>query len=221
MIERYLNTRFRDPVSGLTHLFATLLCLPALFILLQQPQFQGAWPHTLGAVVFGVSMMLLFGASSYYHLKPGTEKQILSRKRLDHMAIFAMIAGTYTPICLGPLYPTPGAVLLVSVWSLALSGMAMKIFWLSAPRWLSTLIYLGMGWLVLLPGGHALDQIPSETMTWLAYGGVLYSLGAVVYATRWPNLIPTWLEFHELWHLFVMGGAYCHFHAIAFGLNPA
>jgi hemolysin III len=208
------NTRYRDPFSGFSHLFGALVGLIASGLLIIKACIYGdAW-QIASFVIFALTMVLMFGSSAIYHLTQGTDEQILKLKRIDHMAIFAMIAGTYTPICLVPLRESFGWTLLMVVWGLALAGILLKIFWISAPHWLSTIIYLAMGWACVF-GLSTIQAMMSEvSFDWLVYGGIAYTLGAVIYATKWPDPWPESFGFHEIWHLFVLAGAFSHFIAV-------
>ena len=213
-----MHTVFRDPISGLTHLAGAIFAIVALCILSVQAALHGNVWHMVSFVIFGATMFLMFASSALYHLMHTSEEAIRWLKRIDHMAIFLMIAGSYTPICLVPLNGIIGWILFSVVWALAVADIVLKLVWISAPRWLSTLIYLAMGWLVLFAAGPAMETIPVDAQWWILYGGVSYTLGAIVYALKWPNPWPRWFGFHEIWHLFVMAGVFCHFWAIAFHL---
>jgi hemolysin III len=164
--------------------------------------------------IFGASLILLYAASAFYHLLPLSEKGNRTLRRIDHMMIYVLIAGSYTPFCLVALRGPWGWGLLVPVWAAALGGMIMTFFWLSAPRWLYTFLYAAMGWGVVLATGPLLKALPSGGFTWLLIGGLFYTVGAVVYGTKWPRLKPGVFGFHELWHLFVMAGSLSHFWAV-------
>lgn len=125
--------------------------------------------------------------------------------------IFVLIAGTYTPVCLVVLRGPWGWSLLGTVWGLAVAGIVMKLFWMTAPRWLSTLLYILMGWLVVVAFVPLVEALPMQGILWLSAGGFFYTLGAVIYAIKRPNLVAGVFGFHELWHLFVMAGSFCHF----------
>jgi len=213
-----MHTVFRDPISGLTHLAGAIFAIVALCILVSRAAVYGDTWHIVSFAIFGATLFLMFASSALYHLVHAPVHVILWLKRIDHIAIFMLIAGTYTPFCLVPLHGTTGWVLFIAVWSLALAGIALKLFWISAPRWLSTLVYVGMGWLVVFAAEPAMAQIPADALWWLLYGGIAYSLGALVYAFKWPDPWPRWVGFHEIWHLFVMAGAFCHFWSVAFYL---
>lgn len=206
--------KLREPVSGLTHLAGALLSVAGLILLVVTGVLKGTVWHVVSFAIFGVSLILLYTASALYHLLPLSPAGIKTLKRVDHMMIFVLIAGTYTPFCLLPLRGPWGWTLLGLIWSIALGGIAMKIFWLNAPRWLSTVLYVLMGWIVLIAIYPLSQVVPAGGIFWLVTGGVIYTLGAVVYATQWPDFVPGKFGFHELWHLFVMGGSFSHFWAV-------
>ena len=212
-----MHTIFRDPVSGLTHLAGAIFSIVALCILAAQAAVYGNSLHMVSFMIFGSTMLLMFASSALYHLIHASNNTIMWLKRIDHIAIFMLIAGTYTPICLISVGDTTGWIMFAIVWSIAFAGAFLKLVWISAPRWLSTVLYVMMGWIVVA-FYPVLDQIPADALRWIVYGGLSYTIGALIYATKWPNPWPKWFGFHEIWHLFVMGGAFCHFWAIAFHL---
>jgi len=201
----------RDPVSGLTHLIGALLAVLATVLLVERSVSPPMPWHIVTFSIFGGAMILLFTASTLYHWLPVSEKWVRVLRRVDHSMIFFYIAATYTPICLIPLRGPWGWSLFGIIWGLALGGIAMKIFWMHAPRWLSTAIYLAMGWMVLVGVYPLVRGLSTGALLWLAGGGVVYSLGAVVYAVKWPNPWPKHFGFHEIFHIFVIGGSFCHF----------
>lgn len=204
--------KLRDPFSGLTHLAGALLSIVGLVLLVLKAVNYGDIRHVVSFSIFGASLILLYTASALYHLLPLSPKGILFLRRIDHMMIFVLIAGTYTPVCLIPLQGGWGYSLLVGVWLLAVVGMVLKIFWMGAPRWISTLLYVVMGWLVVVAFWPLLQTLPLGGLIWMALGGLFYTVGAVFYGTKWPpNLIPGWFGFHEVFHLFVMAGSFSHF----------
>ncbi len=208
------RSRFRDPFSGFSHLTGAIIGLIASGILIIKASLYGDMWQVASFAIFGLCMTLMFGSSAIYHLAQGSDEKILKLKRIDHMAIFGMIAGTYTPMCLVPLRESFGWTLLAVVWGLAISGILLKIFWIGAPRWLSTLIYLAMGWACVFGLSTMKAVMPEVSFDWLVYGGIAYTLGAVVYATKWPDPWPEAFGFHEIWHVFVMAGAFSHFVAV-------
>lgn len=201
----------RDPLSGLTHFIAAVLAVFAtVFLILRSVDPIMPW-HIVTFSIFGGAMVLLYTASTLYHWLPVSDDWIRFLRRVDHSMIFFYIAATYTPICLIPLRGPWGWSLFGVIWGLAVAGIVMKIFWLSAPRWLSTAIYIAMGWLVLVGVYPLVQALSVGALFWLALGGVVYTLGAVIYATKWPNPMPKLFGFHEIFHLFVIGGTACHF----------
>ncbi|WP_319471013.1 hemolysin III family protein [uncultured Pseudodesulfovibrio sp.] len=201
----------RDPVSGLTHCIAAALAVFATVLLILRSVSPVMPWHIVTFSIFGGGMILLYTASTLYHWLPLSDKGILVLRRVDHSMIFFYIAATYTPICLIPLRGPWGWSIFGVIWGLALAGIVLKVFWMTAPRWLSTAIYLAMGWLVLV-GIYPLTQNMSlAAFLWLLGGGVVYSIGAVVYALKWPDPFPKVFGFHEIFHIFVIGGSFCHF----------
>ncbi|AMK10688.1 PAQR family membrane homeostasis protein TrhA [Pseudodesulfovibrio indicus] len=206
-----MTRTLRDPISGLTHCIAAGLAVLGTVLLIERSLDPTLPWHIVTFSIFGGGMILLYTASTLYHWLPVSEEWVRVLRRVDHSMIFFYIAATYTPICLIPLRGPWGWSMFGSVWGLALAGIVMKIFWMNAPRWLSTGLYLGMGWLVLV-GIYPLTQAMSAaSIAWLVAGGVVYSLGAVIYALRWPDPFPKRFGFHEIFHLFVIGGSFCHF----------
>nr|WP_279593599.1 hemolysin III family protein [Pseudodesulfovibrio sp. S3-i] len=201
----------RDPVSGLTHCIAAVLAVFGTVMLILRSVGPAMPWHIVAFSIFGGGMILLFTASTLYHWLPVSEEWIRILRRVDHSMIFFYIAATYTPICLISLRGPWGWSLFGVVWGLALSGIVMKVFWMTAPRWLSTGIYLAMGWLVMIGIYPLYLALPGAALSWLVAGGLAYTVGAVVYALKWPDPFPHRLGFHEIFHLFVIGGSACHF----------
>lgn len=205
-----MTLKLRDPVSGLTHLAGALLSIAALVVLVYVAVEKGTPWHIVSFAVFGASLILLYTASTLYHLLPLREKAIRALKRIDHMMIYVLIAGTYTPVCLIALHGIWGWSLLSSILGITVLGITMKILWLNAPRWLSTLVYLLMGWLLVIAFPPLLRSVPAGGICWLVAGGILYTVGAVIYGIKKPNIIRGF-GFHEIFHLFVMAGSFSHF----------
>ena len=202
----------REPINALTHAFGALLGAFGLawLVIAGAPD---PWKVVSGSV-YGATMIAAFLASTLLHaLKVGE----VARRRLrvlDHAAIYLLIAGTYTPVTLVTLRPSYGALawtLFGVVWCLAVVGIVLKVGWMHAPRWTSTGLYLGLGWLAVAAFGPMAQELPPAGIAWLVAGGVTYSLGAVIYATQRPDPIPRVFGYHELWHLFVLAGCACHF----------
>lgn len=201
--------KMREPVSGLTHLGAAVLALIGLIILLVI-----GW-DTPGKVIalalYGISMVLLFSSSAAYHLAQVKPKVQLALRKLDHSAIYLLIAGTYTPICYHFFEGFWQWGMLAIVWSLAIIGVVVKLFIINAPRWLTAGVYLVMGWMCVAAIGEMLRVMPSGALAWLAAGGLAYTLGAVIYITKKLDFVPGVFGFHEVWHIFVILGALAHY----------
>ncbi|RDI95683.1 hemolysin III family protein [Meiothermus sp. QL-1] len=198
-----MRSLVREPFNAYSHAAGALLALLGTLVLLL---FSGGHPTKLvGALVFGLSMTLMYTASTLYHALRVSEQALLWLRKLDHAAIFLFIAGTYTPVLLQALEASWRPWALGLIWGLAGLGVGLKLVTLRAPRWLYTASYLGLGWLAvfLLPK----LALGSWTLGFLLLGGLAYSLGAVVYAARWPNPLPRVMGFHGLWHLFVLLGS--------------
>lgn len=205
-----MAVRLREPVNGLTHCLGAVLAVVGSVLLLVRVASPAMPWHIVTFAVFGTAMVMLYTASTLYHWLPLSEAGVRLWRRIDHCMIFVYIAATYTPICLIPLRGPWGWSLFGSVWALALAGIFVKVFWLHAPRWLSTGLYLGMGWMVVVGVYPLVVSLPAGALWWLLAGGLFYTVGAVVYASRWPN-VARHFGFHELFHVFVMAGSFCHF----------
>jgi len=170
---------------------------------------------TVANLVFALSAALLFGVSAIYHRgnwSPRTEKLL---KRLDHSNIFLIIAGTYTPFSVLLLGDRGGATLLWIVWGAALGGIAFRVLWVGAPRWLYTPVYLGLGWVAVFYIRDIFDTGGAAVVTLLAVGGLLYSAGGVIYALKKPNPSPRWFGFHEVFHALTLGAFAVHYIAVS------
>lgn len=198
----------REPVNALTHWAGVLAALVTLAPLLWWASRHGLalWPF----MVFVVSMALLYAASASYHSFRLTEHGLLWLRKLDHAGIFLLIAGSYTPVAYYGLHGVWRDAVLYGIWGMALAGILLKLLTLRLPRWVSTLLYLGMGWLAVVFLPQLARNLPTAALVWLAFGGLLYSVGAVIYATKRWNPRPGVFGFHEIWHLFVLGGTGAH-----------
>jgi hemolysin III len=200
--------RIREPVNGTSHLVGFVLAGAGTFLLLKLARS----PWQLAAFsVYGATLLLLYGASSLYHLLPLSDKPLRALRTLDHIAIYFLIAGTYTPIALVTLHGRLGWALLGTVWLIALAGIPFKLFFLDAPVWISTATYLFMGYLAVIALQPLARVIPVSGLLWLIIGGLAYTVGAVIYSSQRPNPYPGLLGHHEIWHLLVMIGSACHF----------
>lgn len=207
----------REPVNGLTHLVAGVFALAGLVVLLAAAT---RADQVVAFAVFGSSLVALYAASTLYHLLPLSPAGTARLRRLDHVCIYGLIAGTYTPFCMLALDGAWRAGLLGAVWGLALIGMTLKLFWMGSPRWLSVALYLGLGWLGVLAAPALAQKLPPGGLAWVLAGGLVYSVGALVYGLRRPNLVPGVFGFHELWHLFVVAGSACHFWSVLRYVTP-
>lgn len=198
--------RIREPFNAISHLAgAILIALGTVFLVLGNLPTPVAW---ISFIIFGAGAVFLFSSSAAYHW--GSENKTWLQ-RLDHSAIYVMIAGTYTPISLLALPSPEKWIVLASQWALALTGVLVTVTRDKTPTWLRLTLYLVMGWMVVAFLSSLRSLAPVQTIAWLFAGGLAYTVGAVVYATKRPKLWPGKFSSHELWHLFVLGGAACHF----------
>lgn len=204
----------REPVNAVTHFLGAVAAAIGLVVLLVNGAANESARQVVAFAIFGASLVLLYTMSGIYHSLNVSERGIAVLQRLDHMMIYVLIAGTYTPLCLVLLRGRLGLGLLIAVWTIAVIGIVQKIMWMHAPRWFSTVLYLGMGWAALIVARPVLDAAPAGFMIWIITGGIFYSAGAVVYASRRPDPVPGVFGFHEIWHLFVMAGSFSHYWAV-------
>lgn len=209
-------SKIKDPVSGFTHLSWAALSIAGLVFLILQAVFkgEGAW-DIVSFTIFGVSLILLYTFSSLYHLCNVGEKATRVLRKFDHIMIYVLIAGTYTPICLGPLRGGWGWSIFGVVWGIAILGIFLTIFWSKAPRLITTSLYIAMGWVVIVaiyPMIKVFAQSNSlGSLLWLLAGGIFYTVGGIIYGLKKPNFNNKYFGFHELFHIFVMFGSLCHF----------
>ncbi len=203
--------RPHELVNGLTHLLGVLLAVPALYILIQKAPAGSSLAVYLSLYIFGVSLFLLYTASATYHLLNISERCTINLRRVDHMMIYILIAGSYTPICIIALPGWWGWGLLIAIWSLTAAGICLKIWYFNAPRWLSTLLYILMGWMVIVAIYPLYLRVSFSGVLWLALGGLSYTVGAVIYALKKPDIKIKYLGFHEIFHIFVLLGSFCHY----------
>jgi hemolysin III len=206
-----LLSKFREPISSLTHLVGAFLSLIGLILLIKYSLDTSNVYNTIILTVFGISSILLYSASSTYHKSLSSAKVIKILRRVDHSMIYVLIAGTYTPICLIALKGTVGTFLFLGVWLLAFIGILLKIVWFDAPRWLYTGFYILMGWISVFAIVPIIRAISFGGFMWLLAGGLFYTIGGVIYATKWPKINLKLFGFHEIFHIFIMLGSLCHF----------
>jgi hemolysin III len=205
--------RAREPVSGYSHLTGLGLAFAGAVVLLVRAEYRGA---SVGVVlVYAACLLALYAASSAYHLLRGGNRLTRTLRKLDHAAIFLMIAGTCTPVFWYAFGGGTRTLMLGVIWILAVLGIVLRLLWLSAPRLLYTAMYVAMGWTFVIAGPRGFHALPGSVVVLVLAGGVTYTAGAVVYATRRPDPFPAVFGFHEIWHLFVLGGSALHYAAIA------
>lgn len=203
--------KVKDPISALTHFIGFLAVIPIFIMLMLRAKAEASELHMIGFTVFGISLLMLYGASTIYHTFELPPEKTNLLRRIDHMMIFVLIAGTYTPICLVSLHGTWGWTLLVAIWAFALFGLLLKIFWMGAPRWLSTLIYVVMGWLAVFAFVPLEKAVSWKGIGMLLAGGIAYTVGAVIYGLKKPNIAMLKnFGFHEIFHVFVLVGSGIH-----------
>ncbi len=203
---------FREPVNSLTHWGGAILALAGLIALLIVGWSTPA--KIISLAIYGVSLIFLFSASATYHMVKVKDKALEIFRKIDHAAIYVLIAGTYTPFCVNAFEGFWKWGMLSVIWSLAIIGIVVKIFYIKAPRWLNAGIYVVMGWLSVSAAGEMLSALPTWVFAWLLAGGIIYTLGAIVYATKIFNFKPGVFGFHEVWHIFVLLAAAAHFVAV-------
>jgi hemolysin III len=209
-----MQLRLREPVNALTHLLGAALSVVGLVMLVMAAAQHGSTRQIVAVSIFGASLVMMYGVSALYHASTLSERGLGHFQRIDHVMIYVLIAGSYTPICLLVLGGRLGVALLITVWALAALGVFQKIVWMHAPRWLSTALYLGMGWIAIIIVRPLITAGSPGFFLWLLAGGIAYSVGAVVYAKRWPRGRAKVFGSHEIWHLFVMAGSFAHYWAI-------
>ncbi len=208
-----MTITIREPGSALTHYAAMMMAVAAATPLLIKSVLSGQ-KIVFGAMfVFICSMILLYGASALYHSVNVSSRVLRKFRKVDHMMIFVLIAGTYTPVCLVTLRGQLGYTLLAVIWGIAAFGIVVKALWITCPKWFSSMIYIAMGWTCVGVFGTLWETLSLPAFLWLLAGGVIYTAGGVIYALRLPVFNARFKYFgsHELFHLFVMGGSFCHF----------
>lgn len=199
------------PWSAITHGIGIVLSVTALIFLMSFASHQGlSMVSSIALAIYGVAMTALYTASTLYHsLNTGVKGRIRLRKA-DHMMIYFLIAGTYTPVCVICLPNVLGYTLLGIIWSLALIGCIINIKWIKLPRWLTSSIYIIMGWIAIV-AVYPLSKVFATGVLWLVFGGFFYTVGGILYATKWPGKNNPRFGCHEIFHVFILLGSICHF----------
>lgn len=208
-----MNIRIKDPGSAITHFIGMMMAMFASTPLLIKAARQPDKIHLLSLGIFIGSMILLYAASTLYHTLDLSQKANKMLKKIDHMMIFILIAGSYTPICMIALPQPLGMQLLALVWGIALVGIVVKMFWVTCPKWFSSVLYISMGWTCVLAFTRLINSLSGAAFGWLLAGGIIYTIGGVIYALKLPifNAKHKFFGSHEIFHLFVMAGSICHF----------
>ncbi len=207
-----MDLTFEKPrMRGRLHQIAFFVSIPAGVALIA---IAGTGQARIGAAVFAASLAGVFGASAAYHRLPWTDVARRRMKRLDHSMIFILIAGTYTPICLLGLGGGWGVALLATVWAGAIAGIVLKQVDVDGLRRLSGFLYIALGWTAVIALPKLFQSVSPAAFALVIAGGLLYTLGAVVFATKRPDPNPAIFGYHEIWHAFTAGAGLCHYLAI-------
>ena len=208
-----IEEHIKDPGSAITHFIGMLMAIFAAVPLLIKAAHEPSRIYVISIAIYAISLILLYAASTTYHTFNKSEKINTILKKIDHMMIRVLIAGSYTPICLLVLKGKTGIILLSIVWGIAIVGILIKAFWVYCPKWVSSVLYIGMGWTCVLAFTQLLNSMSPAAFGWLLAGGIIYTVGGVIYALKLPlfNSRHKYFGSHEIFHLFVMGGSACHF----------
>ena len=208
-----MQITIREPGSAITHFIGMMMTIIAAIPLMVKAAVGPGAMACFALAIFIGSMVALYGASAIYHSVNVRDGILKVFRKLDHMMIFVLIAGSYTPVCLVILDARSGYMLLAVVWTIALIGMIAKACWITCPKWFSSTIYISMGWVCLSVIGSLWNTLSRGAFLWLLAGGIIYTVGGVIYALKLPIFNAKHKNFgsHEIFHLFVMGGSICHF----------
>ena len=208
-----MKFEIKDPGSAITHFIGMLMAIFAAVPLLIKAAHEPSRIYIISLAIYAASLILLYAASTTYHTFDISAKVNTVLKKIDHMMISVLIAGSYTPVCLIVLKGKTGIILLSIVWAIAIAGILIKAFWVYCPKWVSSVLYIGMGWTCVLAFTQILNNMSPAAFGWLLAGGIIYTVGGVIYALKLPLFNNKHKNFgsHEIFHLFVMGGSACHF----------
>ena len=203
----------KEPGSAITHFIGMLMAIFAAVPLLIKAAHEPSRIYIISLAIYAASLILLYAASTTYHTFHISQKVNTVLKKIDHMMISVLIAGSYTPVCLIVLKGKTGIILLSIVWAIAIAGILIKAFWVYCPKWVSSVLYIGMGWTCVLAFTQILNNMSPAAFGWLLAGGIIYTVGGIIYALKLPIFNSRHKNFgsHEIFHLFVMGGSACHF----------
>lgn len=208
-----MQITIREPGSAITHFIGMMAAVFAMVPLLIKTGITSDRDHFIAMLIFMLSMILLYGASATYHSVNLSGKPLRIFRKIDHMMIFVLIAGSYTPVCMIVLGGKDGFTLLAVVWSIAILGMVIKALWITCPKWFSSILYIAMGWVCVFVFGKLFSTLPVAAFLWLLAGGIIYTVGGIIYALKLPifNSKHAYFGSHEIFHLFCMAGSICHF----------
>ena len=208
-----MQITIREPGSAITHFIGMMMAIIAATPLMVKAAPDPNPTAFVAMAIFIGSMIALYGASAIYHSVTVKDKLLKVFRKLDHMMIFVLIAGSYTPVCLVVLGDRLGYTLLAVVWGIAIIGMVTKACWITCPKWFSSVVYIAMGWVCLAVFGTLRSNLSTDAFLWLLAGGIIYTVGGIIYALKLPifNSKHKYFGSHEIFHLFVMGGSICHF----------
>lgn len=213
-----MQITIREPGSTFTHFIGMLMAMLGAIPLLIKVSLNSNMTHIISVTIFILSMIFLYAASTLYHSINLDGWKLKIFKKIDHMMIFVLIAGTYTPICIISLGNSTGYILLSVVWGIAVAGMLFKLFWVTCPKWVSSVLYIAMGWACISVFDKLWAALPRAAFLWLLIGGIIYTIGGILYALKLSifNAKHKYFGSHEIFHLFVMGGSFCHFMCMYF-----
>ncbi|NRG48217.1 PAQR family membrane homeostasis protein TrhA [Bacillus sp. CRN 9] len=207
-----MTAYIREPINSLTHLAGAILSFIALLAMVIKASLTTASPMDIAAVIiFGISMMLLYSASAAYHMIIAKGKVIAFFRKIDHSMIFVLIAGSYAPFCLISLDGALGSGIFTFVAVTAILGVVFKMVWFNCPRWLSTCLYIALGWVIVFAFAPLSKTLSIGGLLLLLQGGIFYTIGGIIYAVKPKFMEFKHLGFHEIFHIFIMLGTTCHF----------
>ncbi|WP_075618676.1 PAQR family membrane homeostasis protein TrhA [Paenisporosarcina indica] len=207
----------REPFNSLSHLAGAVLSVVALIAMIFKASMNNSPVlHIVAIIIFGISMILLYSASATYHMVHAKDQVIAYLRKLDHSMIFLLIAGSYAPFCLIALNGTKGFVLFSVVTGLAVAGILFKMVWFNCPRWLSTGLYIGMGWIIVFLASPLSKVLNAPGLWLLIIGGMMYTIGGIIYGAKPKFLQSKYLGFHEIFHIFILLGTFSHFFCVYF-----
>lgn len=211
-----MNRKINDVVSSISHLCGAIASIPITIGLIIYGVYYGEVYSIISYIIFGLSLLALYTASTVYHLIPTNIDYSIAKlraRKIDHMMIYVLIAGSYTPVCLISLHGKIGYIIIAIIWSIAIAGIIFKLFVVSDKkivRYISTSFYVFMGWLIIFAVYPLVKSMNTISFIFLVLGGVSYTVGAVIYALKKPHINIEWLSFHDIFHFFVLLGSMFH-----------